>query len=165
MHEVQVLARGAVVALLMSVVSSTTAAAPLQLAGHTTAGHGWLPSAIDVPDPCAQRVIACRPGQFEAFEFVQRTVFARFSAQIGEALGPVASVLELQSAVPVARVLYTDALSGASPSFVIPAAGADAPDESALFDGVAVLVQEMPEPPVLVTMAIALMSLARARRR
>ncbi|AMY08730.1 hypothetical protein LuPra_01934 [Luteitalea pratensis] len=170
MRVAQMWGRGAAVAFLLSVVSSATVAAPLQIREQTPASRGWLAQpAIDVPDSCAQRVIACRPGRFGELEQVRTLSLPEtFAAQLVEALGP-ADVVELQVANPVAWALYTNAIDdvvGTHGRLALSVAAAAGPTPDAtLLEDVAVLVQQVPEPSLLANVLIGLACWRRVSRR
>ena len=170
MQGMQVLGRGAAVAFLLSVVSSAGVAAPLPMPGQASvaARRAWIASsAMDVPDACGSRAIACRPGVFGSIEAAQlRTLSERFSAQLVEALRP-ADVTGLHAAGPATWVLYTDTVRGAGAHAVLTipvAATGNAPDAT-LLENMTVIVQQVPEPSVLVNVLIGLAWWARASRR
>lgn len=170
MQAVQVLGRGAAVAFLLFVVSSVGVAKPLPMPGHTTASttRGWLASsAADVPEACGRRAIACRPDAFGHIETAQlRTLSERFSAQLVEALRPAADFTRLHGADPATWALYADAFRGAgAQALAMPLAATGPTPDATLLENVTVIVQQVPEPSLLVNVLIGVAGWACASRR
>ena len=161
MRVVQVWGRGAAVAFLLSVVSSVASAAPFQMAGHTPASRGWLGSpAVDVPDPCAEDVLMCRPGRVgELAETPARSLFETFAAQLGEATSPTTDAVALPTGNSAAWALYAGSIAGGGTHvrLALTSAAADPTRDATLFEDVSVLVQQVPEPSLLVSVLIGLL--------
>ena len=160
MRVVQVWGRGAAVALLLSAVSSVAGAAPFQMAGQTPASRDWLAlPAVDVPDPCAQHVIACRPGRFgELAETRARSLFETFAAQLGEATSPTADAGDLATGDTAVWALSAGSIAGGGTQarLALAAAAANPTRDATILEDVSVLVQQVPEPSLLISLLIGI---------
>jgi hypothetical protein len=165
MHVAQVMGRGAAVAFLLSVVSAAAGAAPIQMSGPRAVSRGQLASsAIDLADSCAQHVIGCGAVRFGELEPVPTpSLFATFAAQLRQATtAPL--VTDADDGTADAWALSTGPMIGGLTQARlarIAASTADSAGDVTLLEDVSVLVQQVPEPSLLVSVALAI-ALTRA---
>ena len=160
MYVAQVVGRGAAVAFLLSVVSAAAGAAPFQMSGQSAVSRGQLAvSAVDLADPCAQHVIGCGAVRFgELAPVPTPSLFATFAARLGEATS-APLVTDVDDGTAEAWALYTGPMIGGVTQARlarIAATAADSGGDVTLLEDMSVLVQQVPEPSLLVSVALGI---------
>ena len=159
MRVVRVLGRGAAVAFLLCVVSRVAVATPFDLAGKLVAGPPWPASHhADLPEPCAQHVIACNAGRFGELDHTHATLFEAFAARLDEATSSVTDAVDPPADDAVAWALYAGTMTTGAPDArgALTTTAASPTPDTTLFEDVSVLVQQVPEPPLLVSVLLGI---------